>query len=162
MAVGKKYKDNLTAEKNTLFANNTTQDISAADLRTNVESIIDSYASTVYAFNSGTNSGTININMDIPHQVISLGGNVTVVNTFDGSRSQDVDGSQDLGRTCKVFFKNTSGNNYGWSFNSAWSWLGTWPSGLAPSTNALLIVASFGNTEADVIASIEVLTTGLA
>lgn len=133
------------------IADNTSQDISAQDVRDILRNINDSCVVDDIT-SSGNNAGSITIDLNKPVQNITLTGAVTAVATA----SRDAN----FAKTCKVLI-NPGSSDRATTWNTSWQWLGTKPSGIFANKKALLILVNFGSAETDIVAAFEQTGSGV-
>jgi hypothetical protein len=133
------------------IADNTSQDISAQDVRDILTNINDS-APIQDITASGNNAGAVTIDLNKPVQTITLTGAVTSVATTSRDSA--------LSKMAKILFTPGSSDR-ATTWNSTWNWMGTKPSGIFANLKGLLTVVNFGSAETDIVAAFEQLGSGV-
>ena len=146
-----RLKSTITTNIGTNLADNTTQDISAQDVRDIVTDINDS-APIHDITASGNNTGALTFDLNKPVQTVTLTGAVTSMATA----SRDAN----LSKMSKILI-NPGASDRSITRNNNWNWLGTCPTGIFANKKALLTIVNFGSAETDIVVAFEQLGSGV-
>ena len=135
------------------LADNTSQQITAALVRSNMTDVNDSSAfqTIQQSGNLSGISGVLVIDLNFPVQVIQPTG--TPVAGFVSISSTSRDAA--ISKLCKVIFLAPSTDVYITGWNGNWNWMGSKPSGLFANQTAVLTLASWGADEGNITAAFQ-------
>ena len=124
--------------------------ITGTKVRTIFTDIVNSNTrTTIY---SNTNSGALVLDLAQNVSNITLSGHVTGMTTTNRYSS--------LASACKImFYAGAADRNL--AFSSSWKWIGIAPSGIPATRYGLLTLTNFGNNETDILASYELVGSGV-
>lgn len=133
------------------LADNTSQDISAQDVRDIVTDINDS--SPIHDITaSGSHTGAFTFDLNKPVQTVTLTGAMSSMATA----SRDAN----LSKMIKILI-TPGASDRSVTINNNWNWLGTGPTGIFANKKALLTIVNFGSAETDIVAAFEQLSSGV-